>query len=173
MSEEKARPPIVGSSHLVSDKASELSEYEYGLIVGWNAFQRWITRCMAAAGHPELGALDVLVLHSVNHRNRAKRLADLCFTLNVEDSHTVNYALKKLLKAQLIAADRRGKEVYYAPTEAGSEACSRYREVREACLIDGLEALGGFPAQDTSETAKVLRMFSGLYDQAARSASSL
>ena len=169
----KPRKPIVSSSHLISEKASELSEFEYGLIVSWNALQRWMTRCMAAAGHPELGVLDVMVLHSVNHRNRAKRLADLCFTLNVEDSHTVNYALKKLLKADLVSADRRGKEVYYETTEAGVDACAKYREVREACLIDGLEALGGFPAQDMVETAKVLRTFSGLYDQAARSASSL
>jgi predicted MarR family transcription regulator len=167
------RSRIVSSAHLVSDQAAELSEYEYGLIVGWHAFQRWIARCMAAAGYPDLGALDVLVLHSVNHRGRDKRLADLCFALNVEDTHTVNYALKKLVKAGLVGSEKRGKEVFYRTTEAGAEACAAYREVREACLVDAFQALGGVGAQELSDTARSLRALSGLYDQAARSAASL
>ncbi|MEE8399738.1 MAG: winged helix DNA-binding protein, partial [Desulfobacterales bacterium] len=102
-----AGTPIVSSAHLVSERAAELSEFEYGLIVADNAFARWIMRCMAAAGQSELGALDVLVLHSVNHRGRAKRLSDLSFVLNVEDSHTVTYALKKLVRLGLVAGARQ------------------------------------------------------------------
>ena len=81
---------IVSSAHLVSDDAAELSEYEYGLIIAANAFNRWISRCMAASGGGDMSPLEVLVLHAVNHRARDKRLGDICFTLNVEDSHTVN-----------------------------------------------------------------------------------
>ena len=77
------RKAIVSSAHLVSERASALSEFEYGLIVAANAFDRWIVRCMAAAGYTDLGPLDVLVLHSVAHREREKKLADLCFVLNV------------------------------------------------------------------------------------------
>ncbi len=111
--DEKSESPaghIVSSAHLAEGGVVELSEYEYGLIVAGHAFDRWIVRCMAAVGGAELGRLDVLVLHSVNHRARDKRLADICFVLNVEDSHLVNYALKKLLKAGLVEAARRGKE---------------------------------------------------------------
>lgn len=168
-----ARNRIVSSAHLVSDKAAELSEYEYGLIVAWHAFQRWVSRCMAAAGYGDLGSLDVLVLHSVNHRDRHKRLADICFTLNVEDTHTVNYALKKLLKAGLVKSEKRGKEAFYAATESGREACRVYREVRESCLVDAFEALGGLDPEEIADTARTLRALSGLYDQAARSATSL
>ena len=32
---------IVSSSHLVSPQSVELSEFEFGLIVAWNAFSRW------------------------------------------------------------------------------------------------------------------------------------
>ena len=46
--------PIISSSHLVSEKAVELSEFEFGLIIANNAFERWMTRCMAAAGVPDL-----------------------------------------------------------------------------------------------------------------------
>lgn len=164
---------IVSSTHLVSERASELSEFEYGLIVSSNAFERWVSRCMAAAGVPDLSALDVLVLHSVNHRARDKRLADICFVLNIEDQHLVNYALKKLEKLGLVARSRRGKEVFWATSEAGRAACERYREVREACLVEALGALGGMGGADIGDVARILRALSGLYDQAARSATSL
>ena len=38
------RSRIVSSAHLVSDKAAELSEVEYGLIVAGNAFGVWTVR---------------------------------------------------------------------------------------------------------------------------------
>ncbi len=169
--------PIVASAHLVSERAAELSEFEFGLITASNAFNRWIVRCMAAAGIAELGPLDVQVLHSVNHRERRKKLADICFVLNVEDSHTVTYALKKLARLGLIAGERSGKERLYATTQAGREACERYRQVREDCLIAALGSLATAGAeelnQEVGEAAALLRVLSGLYDQAARSAASL
>ncbi len=169
--------PIVASAHLVSERAAELSEFEFGLITASNAFNRWIVRCMAAAGVPDLGPLDVLVLHSVNHRERRKKLADICFVLNVEDSHTVTYALKKLARLGLIAGERSGKERLYAATEAGRQACERYRQVREDCLISALDSLATAgapePNREAGEAAGLLRVLSGLYDQAARSAASL
>ena len=168
---------IVASAHLVSERAAELSEFEFGLITASNAFNRWIVRCMAAAGVPDLGPLDVLVLHSVNHRERRKKLADICFVLNVEDSHTVTYALKKLARLGLIEGARSGKERLYATTANGREACERYRQVREDCLISALGSLATAGAQELNqevgEAAALLRVLSGLYDQAARSAASL
>ena len=56
---------IVSSSHLVSSRSVELSEFEFGLIVAWNAFSRWAMRCMAAAGCPDMTITDVLVLHHI------------------------------------------------------------------------------------------------------------
>jgi predicted MarR family transcription regulator len=165
--------PIVSSAHLVSERAAELSEFEFGLAIAHGAFSRWITRCMAAAGVPDLSPLDVMVLHSVNHRDREKRLSDLCFVLNIEDSHLVNYALRKLERLGLVRRVRRGKEAYYATSEAGQAACRRYREVREACLIETLTAIGGIDNAELGEVARVLRALSGLYDQAARAAASL
>jgi predicted MarR family transcription regulator len=168
---------IVSSAHLVSERAAELSAYEYGLILAANAFDRWTVRCMTAAGHPELGALDILVLHSVNHRDRAKRLSDICFVLDIEDSHTVNYALKKLEKLSLVSRSRRGKETLYSPSPTGTAACLKYRELREDCLVTAFEAFAGGQGGDVrgqiNETAELLRVLSGLYDQAARAAASL
>ena len=94
--------PVVSSAHLAVGSFPEVSEFEFGLIIAGHAFGRWTVRAMAAAGYPELSSLDVLVLHTVRHRDRPKKLADICLVLNVEDTHTVNYAIKKLSK--LVAA---------------------------------------------------------------------
>ena len=161
---------IVSSSHLVSPHSMELSEFEFGLIVAWNAFSRWAMRCMAAAGCPDLTITDVLVLHHLNHRERNKKLADICFVLNYEDTHVVAYSLKKLVAAELAHAEKVGKEVFYSPTKTGEAAVQKYREVREACLVDNLDPERN---ADIGEMARLLRTMSGMYDQAARAATSL
>ncbi|MEO8545997.1 MAG: winged helix DNA-binding protein [Burkholderiaceae bacterium] len=162
--------PIVSSSHLVSPRSKETSELEFGMIIAWNAFSRWAIRCMAAAGVPDLTITDVLILHHVNHRARNKKLADICFVLNYEDTHVVAYSLKKLMGADLVQAAKFGKEVLYAPTAQGEAAIARYREVREQCLIGNLDAELN---DNIGEVARTLRTMSGQYDQAARSATSL
>ena len=169
---------IVSSAHLVSDKAAELSEVEYGLIVASNAFGLWAVRgtAAAAADFPEvadLGVIDVMCLHSVNHRDRPKKLADICFKLNIEDTHIVNYALKKLVKAGLVSGEKQGKEVFYSTTGTGLALIARYREIREACLVDAFSALGAVDRDSLVELARQLRVLSGLYGQAARSATNM
>ena len=174
MTESDASPPaeagIVSSSHLVSPRSRQTSEFEFGMIVAWNAFSRWAVRCMAAAGVPDLTITDVLLLHHVNHRARNKKLADICFVLNFEDTHVVAYALKKLVAAGLLSTEKVGKEVLFSPTPEGEALVLRYREVREACLIDALDTERN---PDIGELARLLRSMAALYDQAARAASSL
>jgi predicted MarR family transcription regulator len=162
---------IVTSAHLVSEKTPELSEFEFGLIIATHAFTRWLTRCMGAAGIKDMTAVDVLVLHHTNHRGLEKRLADICFVLNIEDTHVVSYSLKKLMAAGYVRNQKKGKEVFFSTTEAGNTLCMRYREVREACLIPGFS---GTPEENSQlgDIARLLRTLSGRYDQAARAATS-
>ena len=149
-----------------------LSEIEFALTVLSNGFDRWIVRCMAAAGYPGLSSIDVLILHAVNHRARAKSLADLCTMFNIEDTHVVAYAIKKLHGLGLIETGRRGKEKTVEATPAGTEACGRYRDIREALLVASLKAMR-FDDDALSEVAATMHALSGQYDQAARAASSL
>lgn len=164
--------PIVSSEHLTSPDSWHLSEFEYGMIIAHHAFSRWMVRCMNAAGYSDFSPLDVLVLHNVNHRQREKRLVDICFVLHIEDSHTVNYSLKKLIKLNLIQKEKRGKEIFYTTTEEGSRACKEYRQVRERCLTSVYRNLENEDSEIT-EAATLLRLLSGLYDQASRAAASL
>ena len=166
-----AKMPIVSSSHLAG-RVSELSEFEFGMIIAHNAFSRWAVRCMSAAGMHDMTITDVLVLHHINHRAREKKLADIAFTLNIEDTHVVNYSLRKLQALGLVETERRGKEVLYSTNQAGQTLCTRYAEIREELLVSSLAG----NLSDTSELAdfaRHLRMLSGLYEQAARAAASL
>ena len=164
--------PIVSSGHLASGGMPALSEFEFALTMTVHAFQRWMLRCMTAAGIPELTPMDVLVLHNVNHRGKAKRLADICLVLNIEDTHLVNYSLKKLERLKLLKSGRKGKEKTVAITPAGEEACKRYAQIREQLLVKSVLATGIDPAR-LSEIAAAMRSLSGQYDQAARAAASL
>jgi predicted MarR family transcription regulator len=163
---------IVSSAHLAKGARPELSQFEYGLIIAEHAFNRWVARCMAAAGMKDMTPMEVLVVHHVVHRERPKKLADICFVLNVEDTHVVTYALKKLVAMGLVESARSGKESVYQATAAGIEICERYRVVREQCLTDGL-VREGISGQSLSDTASFLRLLSGLYDQASRAAASM
>ncbi|MDF1855930.1 winged helix DNA-binding protein [Pseudooceanicola sp.] len=163
---------IVSSRHLAEGDGWEASEFEYGLIIAYNAFARWMVKCMSAASPGEFSPLEILVLHNVNSRGRDKRLSDICFLLNIEDTHTVNYALRKLLKAELLEGEKRGKEVFYRASSKGAEVCEAYREVRAQCLLEGLGHME-MTGDELREMATRLRALSGQYDQASRAAASL
>lgn len=163
---------IVSSRHLAEGEGWEASELEYGLIIAYNAFTRWMSRCMAASGNADLTPLEILVLHNTNHRGRAKRLTDICFLLNIEDTHTVNYALRKLLKSELLESEKRGKEVFYHTSTKGADLCKAYGSIRETCLLDGLPRVD-INGEELRQVAASLRAMSGQYDQASRAAASL
>ena len=163
---------LVSSAHPVSEKSGELSEFEFGLIIAGHAFNRWVVRCMAAAGIKDLTTLDVLLLHHVNHRAREKKLGDISFMLNIEDAHVVSYSLKKLVSLGVVKSEKRGKEVVFFTTSKGQDYIQRYREIREACLVSSLRA-DDSENLELGELARFLRALSGLYDQAARAATSI
>jgi predicted MarR family transcription regulator len=163
---------IVSSSHLADSEIGwQLSELEYAMTMSFNAFSRWMTHCMSSAGQKDFNPLDILILHNVNHRDREKRISDIAFMLNIEDNHTVNYSLKKLIKYGFVSGQKTGKEVFYSTTETGKEICARYGEIRKACLIDAASAVG-HDFDELSHIAMILRNISGLYDQASRAAAS-
>ncbi|MFN4271250.1 MAG: winged helix DNA-binding protein [Aliihoeflea sp.] len=164
--------PVVSSAHLANSSLPALSEVEFALTMANNAFQRWIVRCMSAAGGPAMSPLEVLIVHLVHHRERPKTLADICLVLNIEDTHLANYAIKKLVEHGLVKAGRSGKEKTISITPKGADLCNRYREVREALVVRAARQLGHDPA-DISRMAALMRTLSGAYDQAARAAASL
>ena len=161
----------IESSHNAFE-AGSFADIELVTAGAMNAFQRWVSSCMKSAGLKDLTSVDVLVLHHVSHGTHNRRLADICFVLNIEDTHVVAYSVRKLLALGVISSDKHGKEVTYATTELGQGYLQRYREIRERHLVDALATLG-LNKSLLEELAQYLRKMSGLYDQAARAASSL
>ncbi len=127
---------------------------------------------MAAAGVPGLSPVEILVIHSVRHRDRPKTLADLCLVLDIEDTHVANYAVKKLEAAGLVKSGKAGKEKTIQVTDKGLDALKRYAEIRERLLVEATK-VSGLSQDDLSDIASHLRALSGYYEQAARSAATL
>lgn len=171
MSSSNTSSPIVSSAHLAAGGSPALSEVEFSLTLAANAFQRWMVRCAAAAG-AQLSPLEILILHSVRHRDRPKRFLDIMLVLHVEDTHLANYAVRKLVAAGMVTTRREGKEKVVEVTEAGVAFCDRYRELREQLLVENVVGTG-LAEKKMSEVASVLRMLSGEYNQAARAAATM
>lgn len=112
----------------------------------------------------------MLVLHHIGQRSSGERLADVRFALDVEDAHVVAYSVRKLRTCGLIAAVRMGKDKMYSLTELGREHVARYAALREQRLLAQLQ---GIEAERLQELGRYFKTMSGLYDQAARAASSL
>lgn len=148
---------------------SSLSEFEFALTIASNAFQRWMMRCMASSGFPGMSALEILVLHLARYRHREKTLNDLCLVLNIEDTHTVSYAVNKLQRLGLVRTGKLGKEKTIATTAKGDGLCDRYQATRQTHFVNSLTA-ANVGAADISQAASFLKMLAGHYDQAARGA---
>ncbi|AIJ69698.1 winged helix DNA-binding protein [Brucella suis] len=164
--------PIVSSAHLAEGGSPAMSEVEYGLILASHAFSRWMVRYMAAAGLPGLSPIEILILHSIRHRDREKKLADICLVLDIEDTHIATYAIRKLEKAGLLTTGKAAKEKTVKITAKGAEACAHYAQIRERLLVDS--TANARPSEETlSELAALLRFMSGAFNQATRSAITL
>lgn len=164
--------PIVSSAHLAAGESPSLSEVEFGLILAGHSFSRWMVQCMAAAGYPNLSPTEILILHTVRHRSKPKRLAHICLVLDIEDTHLATYAIRKLERAQLVKTGRAGKEKTVSATDLGVAACMQYAEIREKLLVKSVNR-SGIAEGSLSDLAGLLRVLSGYYDQSARSAATL
>lgn len=163
--------PVVSSAHLADGASPALSELEFSINLAAMAYHRWMVRCAAAAG-AQLTPLEVLIMHTVRHRDRPKRITDITLVLDIEDTHLATYALRKLEAAGLVKATRVGKEKLIAPTQAGIAFCESYRQIREQLLVGPARSQG--PSEDMlSQLAQQMRLLSGAYNQAARAAATL
>ncbi|MBU3737811.1 MAG: winged helix DNA-binding protein [Rhodoferax sp.] len=155
-------PPFIPSA-----PSQELSQFEYALLTLMFGFQSWSEACMEAAGYRGLQALDILTLHAVNHRARARRQADICMVLNIDEPHRVAYALKKLVAAGLVGATLIGRQRHYETTSEGEAACLAYRRIREAHLVPQLSWVASREGALADATG-LLSTMTALYAQSGR-----
>lgn len=146
-----------------------MTQFELSMIVAKHAHEQWGLRCAAATGMKGYSPIDLLVLHMVGYGS--KRLADICFVLNIEDTHVVSYSLKKLQRAALVESSRIGKDTFFVPTAEGQRFVAEYKEVRKRFLIRALAKLSDSDLE-LEQLTEFQRVLSGLYQQAARSVES-
>lgn len=158
---------VVDQGRPGGELSRQLWDVEFALTVTDNAFQRWIVRCMAAAGCEGLSATDVMVLHAINRRAPSRNVSDITLLLGIEDSRPVSYAIKKLESKGLVQSRRRGKEKIFSTTAEGAALCERYITVREKFLVDRLD-LSSRDREALEQAFRILMKVSSAYDHAAR-----
>ena len=174
-SENRQRPTEAGEGdrrRSVDARAKSMTQFELALVVVHNAFSQWTIRCGTAVGAGRFSSLDLLVIGFLNAHDQKIRAADISFALKIEDNYTVQYALKKLLAADLVESQRLGKETLFSMTEAGRALYRKYSVVRSNFLLDAMAMLSK-NGLDMEGLASLLRAISGIYEQAARNAASL
>lgn len=142
---------------------------EFGLIIAWHAFARWMMRCMTTAGVKDMTPIDVLVLHHASHRDSEKRLAEIPLR-----ARRRGHPRRLLLAAQLaglglVQSVKKGRR-RSSPSPSGA-ARSAWRTATYARPADA--RFTGSPEDNAQigELARPPRTLSGRQRQAARAAS--
>ena len=144
-----------------------MSEFEYSLTVLSNGFLRWVVRCGEAAGVKNLGPVDLLVLHTVNYRARNKKLAEICLVMNVTESHTIAYSLKKLRERNLVDYKYVGRDRIFYSSDSGDLVCKSYLEMRRAGLLSILES-SDIDIRKLFSSVSLMNRMSSAYAEAER-----
>ena len=161
-----------GPARSVDPRAMSMTQFELALVVVHNAFSQWTVRCGTAVGAGRFSSLELLVIGFLNAHDQAVRATDISFALKIEDTYTVQYALKKLLAAGLVESARSGKETLFTMTDAGRALYRDYSVVRSKFLLDAMAMLSE-DGLDMDGLVSRLRAISGIYEQAARNAASV
>jgi predicted MarR family transcription regulator len=143
--------------------------FEQSLQVVKNSFEQWVRRCGARSGLAGFASIEIEVLHIIARASDPRKTADICFVMNVEETHIVTYAVKKLVKAGLVKSTRSGKDAFFSITKEGGARVLAFAEVKRALLVDAMEK---FTEQETSmeDLAEKMRRLAAIYEQAARRA---
>lgn len=165
----RKNPPESEAGHAAELHA--LEQIDLGMVGAMHAFQRWIHTMTREAGYSQLSVIDALVLDQLRQRGQHRRLADLCFILNMDDMHVVGYSLRKLAGLGVVDMTRHGKEVTYSIAPHNDAQLTQLRADQERQLLDALAKMR-IDGASLAELARYLRRMTGLYDQAARAAAS-
>ena len=137
-------PPIMTGSHIDTQPTGGKFDGNYGVLAGLE------------------------VMRTLNDHNiETEAPVEVSFWTNEEGSRFVPVMMGSGVFAKAFTLEHA-----YAATDTGRAYVQRYREIRESCLIDALKADDALN-RDIGELARLLRVLSGMYDQAARSAASL
>ncbi len=166
---------VAGSSlgqHLAKSSAElSITDVEWAFLRINESFGRWLHSVMSAVSSTGLAPQEQLILHVVRMQNQPRGSAQIAQTLNRTDVNNIQYSLKKLEAAGLVSRTREvGSKTYlFVVTPEGARITDAYAALRRRLLIPQIEMLGDFQQQLT-QTARVLSMLIGIYEEQARAA---
>ena len=173
MAKAREREAEQGDRHWHLSRTAEeraITALEYALFHCFEGFTRWQAECSAAAGVHDLSGADTGILHIVRMHDRPKGISEIARQLNRDDIANLQYSIRKLTKAGLVekaAASSAKKDVTYQVSTRGRAMTEVYARIRLELLVPLTRALASGTA-DFEQSARVLNLMTGMYDQAAR-----
>jgi predicted MarR family transcription regulator len=169
----RSRPglaPLNRRWHLARDTHEiELTEFEYAAIRFYAAFQRWNEAAVCAAGSAALTFTEASMLHVIRMQERPKSISLIANLLNRDDIPNLQYGLRKLRTLELIrttgAANR--KNYAYEVTPRGRALTDRIAEIATELVFSSTRALADVEPKLVA-SADLLRLMTGIFDEAAR-----
>lgn len=146
----------------------DVSEIEYALMRANEAFGRWQTECLASVVDLAASGPENAMLHIIRMNDRPKSIKDLARLANREDIPNIQYSLRKLIGAGLVARQGSGRAgVTYTVTESGRAVTDQFAEIRASLLIAAIKSVPNFD-EKLEEATRTLDLLTGIYEQAAR-----
>jgi len=151
-----------------TDTEIAIAELESTLYRVYAAFERWTCDCAAAAANIPLSGTENSVLHVIRMKERPKSISEISRLLNRDDIPNLQYAIRKLLSANLIEKHRGNKKkgICYKTTEQGMQVTDNYAKIRKSLLMPLIESVSNWENQSDS-TCRTLDLIKGMYDSAA------
>ena len=145
-----------------------VTDLEYALLRGGESFSRWKAECLASVGDFSHSGAETAFLHIIRMNDRPKTIHDLAHMTNRQDIPNIQYSLRKLVAAGLVARSGAGRSgVTYEATELGRSVADRFARTRAAVLVAAVERVPGL-AEQLVAAARTLELMTGIYDQATR-----
>jgi predicted MarR family transcription regulator len=157
-----------------SDEEVNFTELEFAILRISGAFDRWQKDCLACCIDGGLSGIDNAVLHIVRMHDRPKSISEIARLLNRDDISNLQYSLRKLSKAGLIAragTSNSKRTAAYEVTEEGTRVSDLFAQFRRELLLTLTRSIKDLDV-DILTACKVLNITSGLYDHASTVAAS-
>ena len=150
-----------------------LSRVEIGMERLMHAYYRWKVSCMATVGDFGLTGDDITILNIIRKDDEAKKLSEVARILNRADTANMQYATRKLMKAELIEKQNQSsrKDTAYRITARGIDITDAYAAVRRELVAGRLD--DSVEPAALMEFQAVLGGLITLYEQGATRASAV
>ena len=145
------------------------TEFEWSILRFQQAFERFCLQVANISGLVELSYPELILLHVIGMQERPKTAALIARQLNSDAINNIQYSLRKLLNYKLIIKIKEGggKIYTYDVTKKGRAMVNEYAQIRQLVLTEQTKSIEEIDRK-LYESAKLISLLTGLYDEAAR-----